>query len=960
VAENDVNLSIGVETKDAIKSIQDFQKQTNQQLQSIQNSFATLGGGVKSFATEIAGALAGLFTLNKIKGFLEDGIAAAAETEKATKSLGFQMQLTGEYTDEALKSFSDFADELEKTTNISDDVILQQASLAKAFGLTNDETKSLLTAASELSAVTGDSLPSSVDTLIQSYNGQVKALKKVLPDVQSLTKEQLKQGDAIELVKNRLGGSAANALNTFEGATKSADTAFGNFGKEIGKVVIGNRELIGTLKLTADKFNEFSESVKRNQTFISKFISGIVEGFFDIGSGALEAFAVVDRAISAFIIIPLTQLGTAVNTAVIKVNELTGAFPELAEKSRKANKELEQTAKLAVDSAVNNKNAFHDFSDELQKTKVQIKEYARTFVDQNNKIDSSNKNRRPIFTAEELEKAKNDYKRFSQSIIEQAGTETDKARAQQQEQLDTLKDYREKKLITQEEYSKRLLDINTIYAKKVTEAEKKEAEERKKVQDEYLKHLEELYKNPIKIFFEGSFKDIPESDFAAAGSGLAASFFTALKKGKDGPQEFAQSIVNGVGDALKATGNPIAAGIGEILGPLFSFSSQDPEAVKAQTQAFVDASPVILENLAKFAPAFLEALSKALSNPDLYVEIVKSIGRALAAQRDYFTKGATADFFPKLLSGFKTAMSKISKSFAGDFARSFRDSANEFAKTIYDSALDIGPSIKKGFEDGINSVADTIEQIGINIKAALADPAEWGRQIAVGFKDGLASVSQFILGLNQSLIATGQSLFAQSKETFIASIDYLKAKFNESIDYFGQRIDAFTSGISEAFSNFAAGISDIFGPVFDRIGQLFSDLSAGIASAFDPIISAVNSLIESVKSVTGASLTSGGSNVSSAKKKASKYLPPRPKFAEGGIVPPGFPNDSYPAFLTSGEKVIPQGKELPGNDMTNALLGKILTALQQQQTVETSVKFNERVLADIILQLTRNNARLAG
>lgn len=33
-----------------------------------------------------------------------------------------------------------------------------------------------------------------------------------------------------------------------------------------------------------------------------------------------------------------------------------------------------------------------------------------------------------------------------------------------------------------------------------------------------------------------------------------------------------------------------------------------------------------------------------------------------------------------------------------------------------------------------------------------------------------------------------------------------------------------------------------------------------------------------------------------------------PKLATGGIVPPGYPNDSYPAFLTSGETVVPAGK----------------------------------------------------
>ena len=35
---------------------------------------------------------------------------------------------------------------------------------------------------------------------------------------------------------------------------------------------------------------------------------------------------------------------------------------------------------------------------------------------------------------------------------------------------------------------------------------------------------------------------------------------------------------------------------------------------------------------------------------------------------------------------------------------------------------------------------------------------------------------------------------------------------------------------------------------------------------------------------------------------------PLPGLAEGGIIPPGYPNDSYPALLTSGERVTPPGK----------------------------------------------------
>jgi hypothetical protein len=43
------------------------------------------------------------------------------------------------------------------------------------------------------------------------------------------------------------------------------------------------------------------------------------------------------------------------------------------------------------------------------------------------------------------------------------------------------------------------------------------------------------------------------------------------------------------------------------------------------------------------------------------------------------------------------------------------------------------------------------------------------------------------------------------------------------------------------------------------------------------------------------------------------------KLKLGGIVPPGYPNDSYPAMLTSGEMVTPPGK-LPKQELSAATI----------------------------------------
>jgi len=96
-------------------------------------------------------------------------------------------------------------------------------------------------------------------------------------------------------------------------------------------------------------------------------------------------------------------------------------------------------------------------------------------------------------------------------------------------------------------------------------------------------------------------------------------------------------------------------------------------------------------------------------------------------------------------------------------------------------------------------------------------------------------------------------------------------------------------------------------------------------------------------------------------------------FARGGLIPKGFPGDSFPARLTSGEYVVDRSttKDLQdflsmqsngnnnGNETVINLLSQIANLLQTNQTVESTVDFNGETLANIILNLNRNNARLA-
>jgi hypothetical protein len=66
------------------------------------------------------------------------------------------------------------------------------------------------------------------------------------------------------------------------------------------------------------------------------------------------------------------------------------------------------------------------------------------------------------------------------------------------------------------------------------------------------------------------------------------------------------------------------------------------------------------------------------------------------------------------------------------------------------------------------------------------------------------------------------------------------------------------------------------------------------------------------------------------------------RLASGGTVPSGFPNDSYPAMLTSGETVLPPAHPLPtGNDpaLANTMLAvgnMIVNAINKQRNLDLS------------------------
>ena len=150
------------------------------------------------------------------------------------------------------------------------------------------------------------------------------------------------------------------------------------------------------------------------------------------------------------------------------------------------------------------------------------------------------------------------------------------------------------------------------------------------------------------------------------------------------------------------------------------------------------------------------------------------------------------------------------------------------------------------------------------------------------------------------------SIDGKSYQDFLEKIQNAKqaiASLNEGLKGALQNtVSDFVSTLGEAVGKvFAGDNTNIFGALFNVLGEGIKTLGEALvkyaaAAAIAKI--ALHSLNPALAAAAGVALIALGSYVES---KA-------PKLAAGGIIPPGFEGDRFPAFLNSGEAVIPLDK----------------------------------------------------
>lgn len=109
------------------------------------------------------------------------------------------------------------ASALQKSTRFGDEAIIQQQAFLASLQFTEKEIKQMIPAALDLAEATGMDLASAVKNMAKTFSGMQGELGELIPQLKTLTKEEMIAGGAVGLINELFGGQAKAAAEATKG-----------------------------------------------------------------------------------------------------------------------------------------------------------------------------------------------------------------------------------------------------------------------------------------------------------------------------------------------------------------------------------------------------------------------------------------------------------------------------------------------------------------------------------------------------------------------------------------------------------------------------------------------------------------------------------------------------------------------------------------------------------------------
>ena len=339
-------------------------EQNEKKAKSLGNALSVAIGSFASSAA-IKGINLVSDAFGSLGSFLKESVDASAESEAALNRLQVALSQAGQLSEDSLKSFQDFATQIQATTAYEDDLVISNIALIQSLTkLDNEGLKRATEAALNLSSALGIDLDSASRIIGKAAEGSTAALGKLGVQFQKGSTDAIAFSNVLSSIEERFGGAAQAQAKTFSGAVTQLSNVWGGLKENVGSALTENKAVIALFQTLKTVIIDVSKSL--SEAFGSTNQDAIANIFRLLFDGAAIAVISVDAVIRTFQILFNSILGgirviaLAFTAPIAAVFELASKIPIIGEVVKNTADSTTGEVKRLFDGLVSNYDSINE------------------------------------------------------------------------------------------------------------------------------------------------------------------------------------------------------------------------------------------------------------------------------------------------------------------------------------------------------------------------------------------------------------------------------------------------------------------------------------------------------------------------------------------------------------------------------------------------------------------------
>ena len=256
---------------------------------------------------QVGRTIMGVFGAVSVGYVMRQASRAFAIQEKATMQLSIATRMAGDSTGALMDDIVGLGDHLQRMTGIGNEATEMLAAMGLNMGVAGGQIVDATRAASLMSLVFGIDAQTAMRGFAQTLEGTSGMLGRYLPELRNMTEEQLRSGEAIELVIQRLGPYEDAMRNTAEVATRRFWEALGDVGKVLGGVFVPG------IQSAADWMESFAANIEKPGDILEAIKHTVVDFWEALGPLGKTLITVI----GAFVAVKTAGLAWSLLTSAV-------------------------------------------------------------------------------------------------------------------------------------------------------------------------------------------------------------------------------------------------------------------------------------------------------------------------------------------------------------------------------------------------------------------------------------------------------------------------------------------------------------------------------------------------------------------------------------------------------------------------------------------------------------------